>query len=184
MPSCPAALPCSMPLVFEHVQHRASVANLRFCLFAETFGVDPMRKLILPAAALAAFASPVLAEDAPAPAPQAAPLADMAEQMRDPERQREIAMMVQTMTEVLLDMPIAPLAQAAADMAGEKAEEIDPNLTLRKMAPEAGEVSKQVGRNLPHAMDAMSSMAEGLAAMAPTLREMAERMKDALPERH
>ena len=90
--------------------------------------------------------------------------------------------MLQAMTQVLLDVPIAPLAKAAADMAGEKAEDIDPTLTLRKMAPDAGEVSKQVGRNLPHAMDAMSSMAEGLAAMAPTLRQMAERMKNALPE--
>ena len=141
-----------------------------------------MRKLLLPAAVLAAFSVPAAAQDAPAIEPEAVPLADMAAQMRDPDRQREIALMVQTMTEVLLDMPIAPLAQAAADMAGEKAEDIDPTLTLRKMAPDAGEVSKQVGRNLPHAMDAMSSMAEGLAAMAPTLRQMAERMKNALPE--
>ena len=143
-----------------------------------------MRKMIFPAAALAVLSVPAAAQDIPAAAPEAAPLADMAAQIRDPERQREIALMVQTMTEVLLDMPIAPLAQAAADMAGEKAETIDPNLTLRKMAPDAGEVSKQVGRNLPRALDAMSSMAEGLSAMAPALRDMAERMKDALPERH
>ncbi|QPC98992.1 hypothetical protein [Qipengyuania soli] len=143
-----------------------------------------MRRLILPAAALAAFATPAAAQDDAVTSSETAPLAGMAEQMRDPERQREMAMMVQTMTEVLLDMPIAPLAKAAADMAGEQAEEIDPNMTLRKMAPDAGEVSKQVGKNLPRAMEAMGSMAEGFAAMAPALREMAERMKDALPERH
>lgn len=141
-----------------------------------------MRKLILPAAAFAALAAPAAAQDDSALAVEAAPLAEMAEQMRDPDRQREIALMVQTMTEVLLDMPIAPLAKAAADMAGEKAGDIDPNMTLRQMAPDAGEVSKQVGKNLPRAMDAMSSMAEGFAAMTPALRQMAERMKDALPQ--
>ena len=141
-----------------------------------------MRKLILPAAAFAALAAPAAAQDDSALAGEAAPLAEMAEQMRDPDRQREIALMVQTMTEVLLDMPIAPLAKAAADMAGEKAGDIDPNMTLRQMAPDAGEVSKQVGKNLPRAMDAMSSMAEGFAAMTPALRQMAERMKDALPQ--
>lgn len=143
-----------------------------------------MRKLILPAAAFAALAAPAAAQDEEVLAADAAPLADMAEQMRDPERQREIALMVQTMTEVLLDVPIAPLAKAAAEMAGEKADDIDPTMTLRQMAPGAGEVSKQVGKNLPRAMDAMSSMAEGFAAMAPALRQMAERMKDALPEGH
>lgn len=143
-----------------------------------------MRRLILPAAALAVLSAPAAAQDDAVPSAETAPLAGMAEQMRDPERQREMAMMVQTMTEVLLDMPIAPLAKAAADMAGEQAEDIDPNMTLRQMAPDAGEVSKQVGKNLPRAMEAMGSMAEGFAAMAPALREMAERMKDALPERH
>lgn len=142
-----------------------------------------MRKLILPAAALAALSTPAVAQERDVQAVDAAPLVDMAQQMRDPERQREIALMVQTMTEVLLDMPIAPLAKAAADMAGEQAEEIDPNTTLRQMAPGAGELSKQVGKNLPRAMDAMSAMAEGFAAMTPALREMAEQMKDALPER-
>ncbi|MFW2351340.1 hypothetical protein [Qipengyuania sp.] len=141
-----------------------------------------MRSFVLPAA-LAAFAVPVpaLAQDAAQAAP--APLAELADQMRDPAYQREMALMLQAMTEVLLDMPIAPLAQAAADMAGEKADEIDPDTTLRSMAPDAGRVSDEVARNVPRAMQAAGSMAEGMAAMTPMLREMARRMRDAMPPR-
>lgn len=141
-----------------------------------------MRSFVLPAA-LAAFAVPVpaLAQDAAQAAP--APLAELADQMRDPARQRDMALMLQAMTEVLLDMPIAPLAQAAADMAGEKADEIDPDTTLRSMAPDAGRVSDEVARNVPRAMQAAGAMAEGMAAMTPMLREMARRMRDAMPPR-
>ena len=39
-------------------------------------------------------------------------LSDLGEQMRDPAYQRDMALMLQAMTEVLLDMPVAPLAQA------------------------------------------------------------------------
>ena len=43
-------------------------------------------------------------------------LSDLGEQMRDPAYQRDMALMLQAMTEVLLDMPVAPLAQAAAEI--------------------------------------------------------------------
>ncbi|WP_324828572.1 hypothetical protein [Qipengyuania zhejiangensis] len=138
-----------------------------------------MRTLILPAAIMAMVATPAAAQAAP---PQdAPPLADMADQMRDPDRQRDMALMVQTMTEVLLDMPIASLAKAAAEMAGEQAEAVDPDLTLRKMAPDAGQVSEGVAVAVPRAMQAMGGMAEGLAAMMPALRDMADQLKRALP---
>ena len=141
-----------------------------------------MRKLILPAAALAVLSSPAAAQDAPDAAPEAAPeampLADMAEQMRDPERQRDMALMLQAMTEVLLDMPIAPLAEAVAEMAGEQAEKVDPDLTLRKLAPDAGRVSDGVAVVVPRAMQAMGAMAEGAEEMKPALRSMMARMRD------
>lgn len=136
-----------------------------------------MRKSILPLAAVAAVASPVAAQESSVEQP----LAEMADRMSDSQHQREMALMLQTMTEVLLDIPIAPLAQAAADMAGEEAAEVNPDLTLRKMAPGAGRVSEEIGRNAPRAMEAMAGMAKGFAAMAPALEEMAERMRDAMP---
>lgn len=142
-----------------------------------------MRPTIIPAALLSLIAIPVAAQETSAPAPEAGALADMAQQMQDPERQRELAMVAQTMAEVLLDLPIAPLAQAAAEMAGEEARQIDPDLTLRKLAPEAGELSGEIGRNAPRAMQAAGTLAGALAAMAPTLREMAEQMARALPRK-
>ena len=139
-----------------------------------------MRKFVFPVmlGALALPASAIAHENAPT---AAAPLAELGEQMRDPARQREMALMLQAVTEVLLDMPIAPLAQAAADMAGEQADDIDPDLTLRQMAPDAGRVGEEVARTVPHAMQAAGAMAEGFAAMTPMLREMAERMREAIP---
>ncbi|WP_435203680.1 hypothetical protein [Qipengyuania sp. 902] len=146
-----------------------------------------MRNAILPlAAAFAVTAAPAAAQDYDAPdvdaSPETLPLADMADEMRDPERQRDMALMLQTMTEVLLDLPIAPLAKAAADMAGEKAEEIDPDLTLRKVAPDAGRLSEEVAVVVPRAMQAMGGLAEGLSEMTPALRDMARRMREALPK--
>lgn len=142
-----------------------------------------MRPTIIPAALLSLIAIPVAAQETSAPAPEAGALADMAQQMQDPERQRELAMVAQTMAEVLLDLPIAPLAQAAAEMAGEEARQIDPDLTLRKLAPEAGELSGEIGRSAPRVMQAAGTLAGALAAMAPTLREMAEQMARALPRK-
>lgn len=142
--------------------------------------------IVAAAAALAAFAVPATAQEYDAtaldePAVDERALEDMADEMRDPARQREMALMLQTMTEVLLDLPIAPLAQAAADMAGEKAEEIDPDLTLRKVAPDAGRVSDGVAVAVPRAMQAMGGLAEGLSEMTPALRDMARRLREALP---
>lgn len=141
-----------------------------------------MRKLVFPVMLGAlVLPAPAIAQDY---APEAsAPLADLGEQMRDPARQREMALMLQAMTEVLLDMPIAPLAQAAADMAGERAEDIDPDVTLRQMAPDADRVGEDIARAVPHAMQAAGSMAEGFAAMAPMLRDMADRMREVMPPR-
>ena len=141
-----------------------------------------MRRLLLPAtAAIAIAATPAAAQDADAPRLTELPLADMAGELRDPDRQRETAMLVQTMAEILLDLPIAPLAQAAAEMAGEKAEAIDPNLTLRKVAPDAGRVSEGLAVAVPRAMEAMGAMSEGAERMKPALRDMAERLRDLLP---
>ena len=109
-------------------------------------------------------------------------LSDLGEQMRDPAYQRDMALMLQAMTEVLLDMPVAPLAQAAAEMADEEARDIDPDLTLRRMVPQADRAGEEVARVVPRAMQAAGSMAEGLAAMTPLLRDMAARMRAIAPQ--
>ena len=109
-------------------------------------------------------------------------LSDLGEQMRDPAYQRDMALMLQAMTEVLLDMPVAPLAQAAAEMADKEVRDIDPDLTLRRMVPQADRAGEEVARVVPRAMQAAGSMAEGLAAMTPLLRNMAARMRAIAPQ--
>ena len=109
-------------------------------------------------------------------------LSDLGEQMRDPAYQRDMALMLQAMTEVLLDMPVAPLAQAAAEMADKETRDIDPDLTLRRMVPQADRAGEEVARVVPRAMQAAGSMAEGLAAMTPLLRDMAARMRAIAPQ--
>ena len=109
-------------------------------------------------------------------------LSDLGEQMRDPAYQRDMALMLQAMTEVLLDMPVAPLAQAVAEMVGEETRDIDPDLTLRRMVPQADRAGEEVARVVPRAMQAAGSMAEGLAAMTPLLRDMAARMRAIAPQ--
>ena len=101
-------------------------------------------------------------------------LSDLGDQMGDPAYQRDMALMLQAMTEVLLDMPVAPLAQAAAEIADKEA--------LRRMVPRADRAGEEVARNVPRAMQAAGSMAQGLAAMTPLLRDMAARMRAIAPQ--
>ena len=137
-----------------------------------------MLRSVLPAF----FLSLALPAAASAQATDREGLSDLGEQMRDPAYQRDMALMLQAMTEVLLDMPVAPLAQAAAEIADKEARDIDPDLTLRRMVPQADRAGEEVARVVPRAMQAAGSMAEGLAAMTPLLRNMAARMRAIAPQ--
>lgn len=140
-----------------------------------------MRKPIIAAAALA-FAAPL-----PAAAQDAVPgegaeeaAARLSEKLSDPDMQERMAASVATVSEVLLDLPLAPFMRAAAQMAGEDPEAVDPDTTLRQMSPEAEAVPGEIADKLPRMMGAMAGMAEGMGAMMPALREMAEKMKEAV----
>ena len=138
-----------------------------------------MRFLIISLAALAtaSLATPSLAQDAVGDTVQgyedeSTGLSGMVEAMDDPDRQREVGMMLQTVTEILFDIPLAPLAEATAEMAGEEPAKIDPNLTLRSIAPGSSAVPEQVGTQVPRAMGAIAGMAQALETMMPRLREL------------
>ena len=133
-----------------------------------------MRRLIF-AAALLPLAVPAAAQDVE---PE---LDTMTRAMGDPARQEAMARAIGTMTEVLLDLPLAPIIAPIAEAAGEDPRNVDPDTTLRKMSPGAGEVSRQIERELPRAMGAMASMSGAIARTLPALREAAERMREALP---
>ena len=109
----------------------------------------------------------------------------LAEELQDPDKQREMAMMLRTVSDVLLDLPLAPLMEAVNDVAKEAGDtavsKVDPDATLRQLAPQTNVITDQIEENLPRALDAMGSMVKAFDAMMPTLQHMAERMKDAVP---
>src|SRR5688572_10567428 len=133
-----------------------------------------MRRLIL-AAALLPLAAPAMAQDTQAD------LDHMARTLGDPARQEAMGRALGAMAEVLLDLPLAPIIGPLAEAAGEDPRRVDPDATLRKMSPAAGEVPRQIERQLPRAMGAMAGMSGAFAGLIPQLREAAERMRDALP---
>lgn len=147
-----------------------------------------MRILALCAAAALAFpAAASASEPAPLPdfelydAPLYAPEIEyeepLSQRLADPVVQNELASTVAVLGEILLDMPLAPIVEPMAEIAGRDPGSVDPDLTLRKMRPEASDVPGRVARDLPRAMGAMASMADSLEAMRPALREMAERLE-------
>ena len=148
-----------------------------------------MRRLIFSALVATAVAvpAPLLAQDDPGAIDSLeleetqADFSVMAERFRDPEQQRQMALMLRTMSEVLLDLPLAPLMEAVGEVAGEDAPHVDPDATLRTLSPQADRVPEEIEKNLPRALDAMGSMANAMEAMMPALRDMAERMKNAAP---
>ena len=126
--------------------------------------------------------------DTPAPPAEAA-LGGLAERLSDPATQDEIAATVSVLSEILLDLPLAPLieplAEATADVADLPRRPVDPDLTLRRMSPRAGEVAQRVARDLPRTMDRMADASDGIAALIPALRDavrqIGERVETSLP---
>lgn len=130
---------------------------------------------LAPASAMAQNAS-----DGSVPNDGAAVASQLQSKLSDPQTQQQIAGTVAVLGEMLLDMPIAPLARSVAEAGGGDPAAVDPDMTLRKYAPGASAVPGAAAKNLPRMMDTMAGMAGGLEAMMPALRGMAERMQGAL----
>lgn len=143
---------------------------------------SPMRNILIAITGLC-LSAPALAHD-PEPLPPAAPGAaadDVARTLGDPVRQQALARTLSTMSDVILDMPLAPIARPLAEAAGQDPRAIDPDTTLRQMAPGAGEVSGAIRHDLPRAMDRMAQMSDAIARLAPALQAAAREFADALP---
>jgi hypothetical protein len=129
---------------------------------------------LLATVAVLAAPVPALAQDAEGTA------AEVERKLGDPATQAAVAEGMAAASEALLDIPLAPLARAVAKAAGEDPERVDPDMTLRRVTPEADDVPERVREELPRVMGAMSGMAGSVGAMVPALREMAERMREAM----
>ena len=139
-----------------------------------------MRKIVLVLAAGTALAPlPALAQDVA----EDSGLARAAEEMRDPVRQEQVAVMAEAVIASLLEMPVGNLLRSAAEIAGEDPEEIDPNTTLREAAgPEADEAPRLAARALPRMMSATGSLAAALETMLPEMRRIGEDIARNLPD--
>lgn len=100
--------------------------------------------------------------------------------LKDPVAQAAIAEGMAAASEALLDIPLAPLAKAVAEATGDNPDDVDPDMTLRSVSPDAQDAPDRVRESLPRVMGAMGSMAGGMGAMIPALREMADRMRAAV----
>lgn len=142
-----------------------------------------MRTPVLLAAALSAAAPlPALAQGALSDEDVEQSAARISEKLSDPATQEQLSQSLAVMSEVLLDLPLAPFMRSVAEMAGEDPEAVDPDLTLRQMSPEAERVPREIADKLPRMMGAMAGMTEGFGAMMPALREMAARMQAAIEQ--
>ena len=119
------------------------------------------------AAAAASTATPALAAEGDA--------ARLADELRDPAKQAEIAAMVETMAALMLEMPVAPLLRAKAEIEGADPEAVDPNLTVRDLAgPEVGDAPRELAVRLPQMMGVLATLAVSFEQMLPELRAMGE----------
>jgi hypothetical protein len=119
------------------------------------------------AAAAAIAATPALAAEGDA--------ARLADELRDPAKQAEIAAMVETMTALMLEMPVAPLLRAKAEMEGTDPEAVDPDLTVRDLAgPEAEAAPREIAVRLPQMMGVLAALAVSFEQMMPQLRAMGD----------
>lgn len=127
-----------------------------------------MRTALTAFAAAAAFAaSPALAAEGDA--------ARLAEDLNDPARQAQVAAMVETMAAVMLDMNVAPLLRAEAQIEGRDPAAVDPEVTVRDLAgPDAEDTSREIAVRLPQMMGTLATLAGSLEQMLPQLRAMGD----------
>lgn len=126
---------------------------------------------------------------APATAQQAAQgdLAALAEQLQDPFTQAQYAEIGAALVAVALQLPLAPLAEAAAQLpGGEALPSVDPDARVADLVGPRGERAPTVvQRELPRVMQAAGSMADSLDGtldvMQPQLRAMTERLSRNFP---
>ena len=99
----------------------------------------------------------------------------LAEDLRDPATQAQIAAVIETMSAAMLDMNVAPLLRAKAEIEGTDPEAVDPDVTVRELAgPEAEDAPREIATRLPQMMGALAALTVSLEQMMPQLRAMGD----------
>jgi hypothetical protein len=143
-----------------------------------------MRALPVAAAALMVLSLPAAASAQDAvDAPNTQPLTELSEKLADPAFQGQAAIMGEVLVQMMLELPVGPMADAMSKATDGRSPTIDPDAKLRDVAPDAERLQGQVADKLPLAMEKMSSMASGMEAMLPALMTMADRMRGVMEQR-
>ena len=141
------------------------------------------RLLVLGAAAMLAVPAPVLAQDVGEDAPEE-DIGALAESLRDPQTQAQLASTLGALSQVLLNLPVAPFVEAMEQATGETADDLDldPDATVRDIAPDAERLPEAIESELPRAMDRMAGMGDAMQTLLPALRDLARQFGQALDE--
>jgi hypothetical protein len=132
------------------------------------------------------FKSSVLAAGALMIAPTALFAQDddprIAERLSDPALQQGVASSIEVMSRVMMDLNVAPMLQAIERARGGDPYHVDPDTRLGDIAgPDADRVSQGMARAVPEMMGSMAGFAEGIEAMVPAMRAMADQARRSLP---
>ena len=136
-------------------------------------------------AATALAAATIAAVPVPAMAQASDPdISGVTEALGDPQLQDQAAGMIGAMMEAVLDLPAAPLLDAAARMRGEEDAGLPADTRLGDLAGADGaDAAAIIQQQVPQMMDVMAGMTEAFAAMLPAFRGMAEQAGRDLEER-
>ena len=101
----------------------------------------------------------------------------VAEELSDPVRQAQIAVAATAASEALLDVPVAPLARAVAQIEGHDPDYVDPDLRVGDLVdPETADAPREFAHRLPEMMGAMAGLAVAVEDMLPSLRALGDRI--------
>lgn len=136
------------------------------------------RHIVLGAASALALSTPVFAQDEP---PEAE-IGALTDTLRDPQVQAQAADTLGALSQVLLNLKIAPFLEAMEQATGEPVYDVDPEDRIRDIAPDAERLPEAIESELPRAMDRMAGMGDAMQTLLPALRDMARQFERAIED--
>ena len=136
------------------------------------------RNLVLGAASALALSTPAFAQDEP---PEAE-IGALTDTLRDPQVQAQAADTLGALSQVLLNLKVAPFFEAMEQATGEPLFDGDPEDRIRDIAPDAERLPEAIESELPRAMDRMAGMGDAMQTLLPALRDMARQFERAIED--
>ena len=101
----------------------------------------------------------------------------VAEELSDPIRQAQIAGAATVATETLLNVPVAPLARAIAQIEGDDPDYVDPDLRVGDLVdPETAGAPREFAYRLPQMMSAIAGIAVAMEDILPSVRALGDQI--------